>query len=235
MCATRQVVAPTPAAEQRLAEPPLATTCQVRTRNGVACGKMEVNRLGETMRADGQRNRQRLIEATTELILEVGGEPARDAIATRANVGIGTLYRHFPDQQSLLHAVARHVLDASIAEGEKLVDAEPDGVEALRRYMHAALDHGIGVVNVIHPLLKTRDWPDLLTRAGQLMRQLLQGAKRDKRLRHDVTERDIVFALTRFSRPLAIGLPPREERMLAHRHLDIYIDGLLGHRSPATS
>jgi hypothetical protein len=45
------------------------------------------------VRADAQRNRQRLIEVTVELILEVGGEPARDAVAERAGVGIGTLYR----------------------------------------------------------------------------------------------------------------------------------------------
>ena len=56
------------------------------------------------MRADARKNRQRLIEVAVELVLEVGGEPARDAIAERAGVGIGTLYRHFPDQQSLLHA-----------------------------------------------------------------------------------------------------------------------------------
>jgi hypothetical protein len=37
---------------------------------------------------------------------------------------------------------------------------------------------------------------------------------------------DVVFALIRFSRPVAIGLPPEEERALARRHLDIYLAGL---------
>src|SRR3954463_15951380 len=92
------------------------------------------------MRADAQKNRQRLIEVTIGLILEVGGDPSRDAIAERAGVGIGTLYRHFPDQQSLLHAVARCVLEKSISAGEALVETVPDGVEALRKYMHVALD-----------------------------------------------------------------------------------------------
>jgi len=48
------------------------------------------------MRADVQK-RQRLIEAAVESVLEVGGEPARDAVAEGAGVGIGTLYRRFPD------------------------------------------------------------------------------------------------------------------------------------------
>lgn len=52
------------------------------------------------MRADARRSRHRLFDAARELILEIGGEPTRDAIAHRAGVGIGTLYRHFPDRMS---------------------------------------------------------------------------------------------------------------------------------------
>jgi len=178
------------------------------------------------MRADARRNRQRLIDAAVELVLEVGGDPSRDAVAERAGVGIGTLYRHFPDQQSLLHAVARHVLEQSIGAGEALLETVPDGVEALRRYMHAALDLGIGVVNIIHPLLEKRDWPDLLARAGALMKTMITRASRGGALRPGLSERDIVFALIRFARPLAVGLSASEERALAHRQLDFYVDGL---------
>ena len=49
------------------------------------------------MRADARRNRERLLDAAIGLILEVGGEPTRDALAAHAGVGIGTVYRHFPD------------------------------------------------------------------------------------------------------------------------------------------
>ena len=178
------------------------------------------------MRADALKNREGLIEAAVELVLEVGGDPARDAIAERAGVGIGTLYRHFPDQQSLLHSAARHVLENSISTGELLVETVPDGVDALRQYMHAAIDNGIGAVNIIHPLLEKPDWPDLRARAARLMKRLLTGAAQSGSLRPDLSERDIVFALTRFARPLPMALRPGEERALAHRHLDFYIDGM---------
>jgi AcrR family transcriptional regulator len=178
------------------------------------------------MRADAQKNRQRLLDVTVELILEVGGEPSRDAIAERAGLGIGTLYRHFPDQQSLLHAVARSALERTIGAGEALLDEVPDASEALRRYMHAALDSGIGVVNMLHPLLENTDWPDLRTRAAALLKTVVGRAVQAGQLRSDVSEPDIVFALIRFARPLAIGLPLSEERAIAHRHLDFYIDGL---------
>jgi AcrR family transcriptional regulator len=178
------------------------------------------------MRADARKNRQRLIDVTVELVLEVGGEPARDAIAERAGVGIGTLYRHFPDQQSLLHAATRHVLEKSISAGEALIETVPNGVDALRQYMHMALDNGIGAVNILHPLLEKPDWPDLRARAAMLMTSLVGRAVRQGSLRNDLSERDIVFGLTRFARPLAVGLPSDEERSLGHRHLDFYLDGL---------
>jgi hypothetical protein len=85
---------------------------------------------------------------------------------------------------------------------------------------------GIGVVNLIYPLLERRDWPDLHARAATLMKSLVGRAMQDGSLRSDLSERDVVFALVRFARPLAMGLPPAEERSLAHRHLDFYIDGL---------
>jgi AcrR family transcriptional regulator len=178
------------------------------------------------MRADAQRNRQLLLDVTIEMILEAGREPSRDAIADRAGVGIGTLYRHFPDQQALLHAVARHALEKSIGAGEAIVANMGDGLDALRQYMHTALDNGIGVVNMIHPLLKNHEWPDLQGRARALLRAIVARAVKDGSLASEVSEPDIVLALIRFARPLAIGLPASEERAIAHRHMGFYIDGL---------
>lgn len=178
------------------------------------------------MRADAQRNRERLLEVAVELVLEAGGEPTRDAVAQRAGVGIGTLYRHFPDQQALLLAAARHVLERSIAAGEELVEAVPDGVDALRAYMHAALDNGIGAVNIIRPLLHKPRWPDLQARAESLMKKLVGGVAPQSTLGDHILTQDIVFGLTRFARPLAMGMSAHQERALAHRHLDFYIDGL---------
>ncbi len=176
------------------------------------------------MRSDARQNRERLLDATVGLILEVGGEPTRDAVAARAAMGIGTVYRHFPDRQSLLHAVARHVLERTIAAGEAIV-SNVDSADALRQYMHAAIDNGIGVVNMIHPLLDDTDWPDLHDRAESLMTALIERNRQDHPNRADLSAGDVVFATIRFGRPLAIGLAPAEDRAIAHRQLDRYIDG----------
>lgn len=179
------------------------------------------------MRADARRNRRRLLDAAIGLILEIGGEPSRDAVARRAGVGIATLYRHFPDRQALLRAVVLDVLDRTIEQGDSALAASTTGDEALRRYMHAAIDTGLGVVNVVHALLDTSDWPDRRAAANDLLDRLVDLARRDGVIDDDVSTTDVALATIRFCRPLAIGLDPAEERAIAHRQLDIYLDGLL--------
>ena len=63
------------------------------------------------MRADAQRNRERLIEAAREVFREQGYDASLDLVAKRAEVGAGTLYRHFPNRESLLDAVMQSWVD----------------------------------------------------------------------------------------------------------------------------
>jgi AcrR family transcriptional regulator len=177
-------------------------------------------------RADAQRNRRLLLDAAIELVLEVGGEPSRDAIAQRAGVGIATLYRHFGDQQQLLRAVALDVLDRTIEHGEAALAEAATGGEALRRYLHAAIDAGLGVVNIVHPLLEDTEWPDRRDAARDVLDRLVHVARRDGAIGGDVSARDVALTSIRFCRPLAIGLSPAEERAIAHRQLDTFLDGL---------
>ena len=179
------------------------------------------------MRVDARRNRRRLLDAAIELILEIGGEPSRDALAQRARVGIGTLYRHFPDRQALLRAVVLDVLDRTIDQGDSALAQSATGGQALRRYMHAAIDTGLGVVNVVHTLLDTPDWPDRRAAAQDMLERLIRVARRDGDIDAGVTATDIALATIRFCRPLAIGLDPADDRAIAHRQLSRYLDGLM--------
>lgn len=178
------------------------------------------------MRADAQRSRRRLLNAAIELILEIGGEPGRDAVARRAGVGIGTLYRHFPDRTTLLHAVVLDVLDRAIDAGHAALAGSATGGEALRSYMHATIDTGLGVVNIVHPLVDATDWPDQRAAAREMLDRLVGIARRDSAVDDSVTATDITLATIRFCRPLATGLDPADERQIAHRQLDSYLDGL---------
>jgi len=177
-------------------------------------------------RSDVRRNRRRLLDATIALVLETGNAPTRDAVAQRAGVGIATLYRHFPDQPMLLRAVVVDVLDRTIDLGDAALTESATGGDALRSYMHAAIDTGLGVVNIVHALLDDTDWPQQRIAAQDLLGRLVDAARSDGAIDPTVTPSDIAIATIRFCRPLLIGLEPDDERAIAHRQLDTYLNGL---------
>lgn len=86
------------------------------------------------MRADAQRNVLALLNAAKEVFGEAGIDaPVRD-IANRAGVGIGTLYRHFPQRADLIAAVFRHEIDACADAADRLL-AEHSPIAALALWM----------------------------------------------------------------------------------------------------
>jgi AcrR family transcriptional regulator len=77
------------------------------------------------LRADAQRNYERLVAAARDVFAQQGGGASMDAIAKEAGVGVGTLYRHFPRRIDVVEAVYREdvdelvrVADAAVAELE---------------------------------------------------------------------------------------------------------------------
>ncbi|WP_223643604.1 TetR/AcrR family transcriptional regulator [Corallococcus sp. EGB] len=62
---------------------------------------------GKPLRADGRRNRERIVEVAAELVARDGAQVSLEEIARRAGVGSATLHRHFPSRQSLLEVIFR--------------------------------------------------------------------------------------------------------------------------------
>ena len=91
------------------------------------------------LRADAQRNRERVLQAA-KLVFNAGGPGASlEAVAKHAGVGIGTLYRHFPTREALFEAVYRREVDQLVALAQELED-EASPVEALRRWMRSNIE-----------------------------------------------------------------------------------------------
>ncbi|GAA1829513.1 helix-turn-helix domain-containing protein [Actinomadura chokoriensis] len=90
------------------------------------------------MRADARRNYERLITTARTAFMEHGTGASLDDIAKRAGVGSGTLYRHFPTRDALLHAVLRERIDGLLAHAAELL-AEPDAEAALGRWLRTYL------------------------------------------------------------------------------------------------
>src|ERR1700736_4435538 len=80
---------------------------------------------GSPKRADARRNRECVLAAAREAFAERGESTALEEIARRAGVGIGTLYRHFPNRQTLLEALYVNEVEAVCRYAEPLDDADP--------------------------------------------------------------------------------------------------------------
>jgi AcrR family transcriptional regulator len=97
---------------------------------------------GPSKRADARRNYERLLGAAAAAFAEHGADDVSlEEIARRAGVGIGTLYRHFPNRQALLEAVYKDQVDALDALAAKLIVAESPG-DALGDWLRAFLAFG---------------------------------------------------------------------------------------------
>lgn len=90
-------------------------------------------------RADAARNRERVLEAAKIVFSTGGADASLEAVAKRAGVGIGTLYRHFPTREALFEAVYRREVD-HLSELAEHLKKEPAAVDALRRWLRSAIE-----------------------------------------------------------------------------------------------
>ncbi|MGY2876334.1 AcrR family transcriptional regulator [Marmoricola sp. URHA0025 HA25] len=181
-----------------------------------------------TMRADARRNLEQLLDAARELIVERGPQVPLEDVARRAGVGIATLYRRFPDRESLLRAV---VLDALRRTRDAAVEASAggDAFEALATYLRRALE--LRVSAVIPQVLDLLDPDDTeLAEArdasAEAVSALVDAAHESGDLPADITFLDIGMMLVRIARPLPGPMAPELKDELARRHLELFVRGL---------
>lgn len=91
------------------------------------------------LRRDAERNRRRILEAADEVFTERGLEATLDDVARHAGVGVGTVYRRFPDKASLADALFEQRIDA-ILELAKHAHNEPDPWLALTSFLEDAAE-----------------------------------------------------------------------------------------------
>jgi AcrR family transcriptional regulator len=175
------------------------------------------------MRADAQRNLDALLQSAKAVFARSGVDaPVRD-IAERAGVGIGTLYRHFPQRADLIAAVFRHEIDAC-AEAAPLLAAEHAPGEALAKWMqrYAAF---IATKRGLAPALHSGNpaFESLRTyfeqRVRPALRALLESAVAAGEIRNDVDSDDLLHAVA------SLCMPAHDDGR-AQRMVALLVDGL---------
>src|SRR5216683_1435526 len=153
------------------------------------------------LRADAQRNRDKLLDVAVRAFSQEGPDVTLDAIAKEAGVGIGTLYRHFPTREA------------------------PD--EAMRRWMDRFVDYLTtkrGMADALRAVIASGGNPYAQSRellVGAITALLSAGAQAGT-LRSDVAPADVLASLSGIS--LATSEPAQREQ--AGRILDLLMNGL---------
>ena len=174
-------------------------------------------------RADARRNLDALLVAARDVFGESGIDaPVRD-IATRAGVGVGTVYRHFPQRSDLIVAVFRHEVDTCVDEAPVLA-AQFAPEEAMRRWIHrftrfVAAKHGLSpALHSGDPAMSSlRDYFDI--RFRPVMSDLLDRAAAAGAIRSGMDAGELLSAVS-------VLCDTRYGDAAALRMIDLLLDGL---------
>jgi AcrR family transcriptional regulator len=159
------------------------------------------------LRADAQRNLDRVLEAASECFAEQGVDVSVDEIARRAGVGHGTVFRRFPSKDALLTAVMlQRIRELTVAAESALED--PDAGAAFDSFFRMAVAfyaQNRALVEGFERCVATDEVAAMKLAVGRLVRR----AQRAGALRRDVTPPDVMELIP-----------------AASRHPDVILDGL---------
>lgn len=179
------------------------------------------------MRADAQRNREKVLEAAEAVFAASGPSASTEEVARRAGVGVGTVFRHFPTKEALLQAILEDRLTRLAEQAERLArEADPGSglyglfahmVEqsaAKRTYAQALADAGL-------------DPEVAMSKVGERVREalgrLLAGAQKARAVRDDLGINELLALVVGASQAVDYG---RRDSEVQERTLRVFLDGL---------
>jgi AcrR family transcriptional regulator len=182
-------------------------------------------RAPRALRADAQRNIGSLLEAAKAVFATAGVDAPAKEIADLAGVGVGTLYRHFPQRSDLVKAVFQRGVDACADAAPALAAANEPGA-ALEKWLHrytefvatkrglaAALHSGDPAYGALPGYFMQRLEPALAS--------LLEAAVASGEIRAAISARDLLHAVANLCMPVPDTGPAYSQRMVA-----LLFDGL---------
>lgn len=177
-------------------------------------------------RADAIRNRELVLKAAKSVFSTGGADVSLEAVARRAGVGIGTLYRHFPTREALFEAVYRREVD-QLGELAEQLKKEAAPVDALRRWLRSNVEFvatkkgmsaALAIVVQGSSELSVYSFDRLTKAVGGLLDRAVAAGE----IRSDISPEDLLRAL--------VGMcymhdqPGWQKSVL--RLLDVFVDGL---------
>jgi AcrR family transcriptional regulator len=186
------------------------------------------------VRADARRNIDSLLQSAMAVFAASGVDAPVREIAEKAGVGIGTVYRHFPQRSDLIAAVFRREIDAC-ADAASSIAAEHSPGEALARWMQRYVDFIAakrGLAKALHsgdPAFDTLP-AYFEKRLRPALGTLLEGAVAEDEVRAGIEADDLLRAVASLCMSAHDGDPAYARRMVA-----LLVDGLRYNANPAAN
>jgi AcrR family transcriptional regulator len=180
----------------------------------------------KTMRADARRNREKLLAAAAELFAAEGTDVPLETVARRADVGIGTLYRHFPTRDALIAETYRNEV-AHVADGADELLASMPADQAMEEWLERFIVYAAakrGMADALKSMSVSREelFPQARQRITETLGVLLSAGVEAGTIRPDVDADDVYRAT------MAIWNIPNEDGWIdqARTVLHLIMDGL---------
>lgn len=172
--------------------------------------------------AEAARNDRLVLDAAREVFATQGEAATVSAIAARAGVGMGSLYRRYGSKEELLRHLCTVAMEQSIEAAEAGLAAE-DPWSGLVNYIRACVSLGTGALAPLAGTIETTARMQSIARRGmRAQEELVARARRVGPLRPDVTALDIAWLIELFGR---FG-PMKADDTVRQRLLVIALDGL---------
>ena len=161
------------------------------------------------------------------MVFSAGGpEASLEAVAKRAGVGIGTLYRHFPTREALYEAVYRREVE-HLAELAEQLKTETEPAEALHRWLRSNVEFVATKKGMARALALATHRPSELIafsfdRLSKAVGALLDRAVTAGQIRGDISPEDLLRTLVGMC--LLNDQPGWQDSVL--RMVEVFVDGL---------
>ena len=190
---------------------------------------------GRPLRRDAARNRERILAAAAELFTERGLQVTLDEVAHRAGVGVGTVYRRFPDKEALTDALFEERLTALVDLAQQAL-ADPDewaGLVSFLEQAGALLSADLGLRQILMFATYGQDRVgEARSRLLPVVTQLVTRAQAAGVLRADLRPTDVPLIEMMLAAVADYARPARPE--IWRRYLALIVDGLRPSRRGVT-
>jgi AcrR family transcriptional regulator len=184
------------------------------------------------LRADARQNIEQILQVARTVFADLGYKVSIEEVARRSGLGMGTIYRHFPNKSALVERVAIDVMRESLAEAERAVTGEPGEWDAFTRVMRHMVRLRSSQLFPVSRGRATEPGPELAAIRTALLaalEDLVVLTQNSGALRDDVNAYDLVLMLNSIPPRIPDAADGSPMADLAERHIGVLLDGL---RSP---